>query len=190
MAVYALTRYVLAYPDDTSQDWHAAITNGLTWLNGQLSVTGLTAGLYLGGSGEDLGIPAVVGQNNTLTNATSTDNIATWFALTLAGDVLGDVDYLAQADSLQETIMARLFVGGNKFLRAMTPDGPDNGDLLLARTWGALFLNATGQPSQAAAVLSTTTLQPFEAIQQPGLLTTYTPWYSSGLQQRLRGGGG
>jgi hypothetical protein len=50
---------------------------------------------------------------------------------------------------------------------------------LLARTWGALFLNATGMPSQAAAVLSSITLQPFEAIQQPGLITTYSPWYSA-----------
>lgn len=164
LAVHAALAYARAYPQ-TGATARAGATAGLSWMSTQLASSGNRAGLYLGGMGtytSGVAGAQVFNQSYTLTWASTEHNIDAYFALKLAGLVLGG-SYSTQADTLASVMWTKLWnAGAARLNQGLQSDGPDTADPLDIHGWGSIWLAATGHTSEAVATMTDAALAPYK----------------------------
>jgi hypothetical protein len=181
-AVYGLLSYIEACPNDVTYDYISAATRGLAYLSTQLSTSGSTAGLYMGGTGtysDPPGQPEIFNQSYSIGWAATEHNLDTWHTFNKAATVLGTSSYASQATTLQQNILSMLWDNTNqRFYQGMQPTGPDPSDPLDMHTWGAIWLNRVGETDKATQVMNDAALAPF--VVTNGGVTGYATAYTSG----------
>jgi hypothetical protein len=181
-ALYAILSYMEANPNDSTQDYQTAVTNGFTYVASLLSNSGTTNGLYLGGTGlyvDPVGQPEQFNEGYNIDWASTEHNLDVWHAFNKAATVLGDSTYTTLANNLQDVILTSLWDSTNqRLLQGMDPTGPDDSDPLDMHTWGAIWLNAVGRSDLANIVMSSAALAPFQLTSNG--VTGYAAAYSAG----------
>ncbi|HEY8999146.1 MAG TPA: hypothetical protein VIM53_02410 [Candidatus Saccharimonadales bacterium] len=181
-ATYALLCYVEARPTDGTQDYTSAIQKALAYLDRQLSNSGTTSGLYLGGTGlynDPSGQPETFNEGYDIAWASAEHNFDVWHAYNKAASVLNDTASGTKATTLQQNILSKLWDSThNRFYQGMQPSGPDPSDPLDTHTWGGIWLHNVGRDDLAKQVLSTTALAPFKLTN--GGATGYAAAYDNG----------
>jgi len=181
-ATYALLCYVEAYPTDATQNYTTAIQKALAYLDRQLSASGNTSGLYLGGTGlynDPAGEPETFNQKYNIAWASTEHNFDVWHAYQKAGAVLGDSTATAKATALQQQMLNKLWDGTHsRFYQGMQSNGADTSDPLDTHTWGAIWLHNVGRDDLAAQVMSAAALAPFQCTDKGA--RGYAAAYASG----------
>jgi hypothetical protein len=181
-ATYALLCYVEARPTDNTQSYVTAIQSALSYLDGQLSGSGTTSGLYLGGTGlynDPTGQPETFNEGYDISWASTEHNFDVWHAYSKAAGVLNDTSSANKANALQQAIINKLWsTANNRFYQGMQPAGPDASDPLDTHTWGGIWLHNIGRDDLAKQVLSDSALAPFQLTN--GGVTGYAAAYNSG----------
>ncbi len=157
MSVYSLLSYLRAGYGSHGERLavESAAELGVDWLLRQQLPSGPMAGLLTGGWGQ-VG-STTVDPSERLLFASTEHNLDAWHALSLAVGVLGCHQCVTAEESLRASIMNVLLdPGGAGFSQGMRPEGRDTVDPLDVNSWGAIFLDATGQSGLAGAVLDHT----------------------------------
>jgi len=147
---YALIRYYEKYGEYDGEnediDILEMIDNIFTWISTQKTTEGLASGLYKGGNSlnDD-------GQFNQIQWHSTEHNTDLWHALERAGRVLNNDEYLAEAESLRDAILSKLWnYEENRFNQGFQDD-----DIALdPNTWGSVFLSAVGENIKATQALA------------------------------------
>lgn len=181
-ATYALLCYAEARPADATQDYTSAIQKALGYLDRQLSSSGTTSGLYLGGTGlynDPSGLPETFNEAYDITWASAEHNFDVWHAYAKAASVLNDTTSGTKATALQQNILGKLWDSShNRFYQGIQSSGPDPSDPLDTHTWGGIWLHNIGRDDLAQQVLSSTALAPFKLTN--GGVSGYAAAYDSG----------
>lgn len=172
IGVYALVRYIAAFPDDDSRDFAGAADRALDWLEAQVNPT---YGLVTGGQGvytSDEWGNQFFDPDEQLTWMSVEHNFDAYHAFKLADSVLGG--YGSRAASIGNAVQSGLWDAGHgRFLQGMKGDGtPDTADPLDAHSWGAIFCVGIGNTVRA------------QQIMEPAMLTPY--YYESTLPDGVR----
>jgi hypothetical protein len=179
IATDALLSYIGKYPHATNivADT-AAAHSALDFLDGTLSSTGQTSGLYLGGYGDYSGAGGSFNAATVITWASTEHNIDIWNTFQKAAKVFGDVgdDYTQKANSLNQVIINKLYSPiEQRYYQGMQTSGADTADPLDVNTWGAMQMYSSGRYDQALQALNR--LDPFQFTKSG--VTGYAPFYDS-----------
>jgi hypothetical protein len=179
IATDALLAYIGKYPNAANiTTLKAAAISALTFMNGLLSTSGTTAGLYLGGYGDYSGTNGAFDPTVVIPWASTEHNIDAWEMYKEASLVLGDtaVNYTQLASTLNDAIVSKLYnATEQRYYQGMQPDGPDTSDPLDVNTWGAMQMYSSGRYDEAIAALGR--LGPFTFTS--GGVTGYAAFYDS-----------
>ncbi|MDB5160351.1 MAG: hypothetical protein JWO99_614 [Candidatus Saccharibacteria bacterium] len=179
IATDALLSYIDKYPHATNivADT-AAAHSALDFINGTLSASGTTSGLYLGGYGDYSGPSGSFAPNTVITWASTEHNIDIWNMFEKAAKVFGDAtnNYTQKAATLNQVIINKLYSPTEqRYYQGMQPSGVDTADPLDVNTWGAMQMYSSGRYDQALQSLNR--LQPFTFTSHG--VTGYAPFYDS-----------
>lgn len=164
LATFGVLAYAQAFPQSKAEAVTIA-TDALTWMQTQFATSGNRSGLYLGGVGvynPDGGGGQSLDEFFPLTWASTEHNIDAYFALKLAGKVLGGT-YAAQSDTLATVMLSKLWnTAQSRLNQGLTDTGADTADPLDVHSWGSIFLNAAGRNDYAVLTMSDAQLAPFK----------------------------
>lgn len=164
IALFSALSYLQAFPEFSARVM-PMITAGLTWMMAQRQTSGNRSGLFLGGIGtyvSDGGGGQIFQQDDNITWAATEHQIDCYFALKLAGKLLGG-SHSSAADALASNMMSKLWnTELGRFNQGLRPDGADTADPLDVHSWGSIFLMAIGEQAKAIATMSDTQLAPFK----------------------------
>ena len=179
IATDALLSYIKKYPNATNIVAEtAAAHNALSFIDGALSSTGTTSGLYLGGYGDYSGPSNTFAPHVAIQWASTEHNIDIWNTFEKAAKVFGDTtdNYAQKAATLNQVIISKLYSPTEqRYYQGMQPSGADTADPLDVNTWGAMQMYSSGRYDQALQALNR--LQPFTFTTQG--VTGYAPFYDS-----------
>jgi hypothetical protein len=179
IATDALLSYIGKYPNNPDiATYQTAAQNALTFIDGLLSTTGTTNGLYLGGYGDYSGTGGAFNPSVVIPWASTEHNIDIWQTFTKAAQVLGNstVNYTQKAATLNATIVNQLYsTAEHRYYQGMQPGGVDTADPLDVNSWGATQMYSSGRYDEALQALGRLTAFTFT---RQGV-TGYAPFYDS-----------
>ena len=179
IATNALLSYIQKYPNATNiATYQTAAENALTFLDGLLSSSGTTSGLYLGGYGDYTGPSGSFDPSVVIPWASTEHNIDIWNTFVQASKVLGNapVNYTQKAATLNAAIVGKLYsTQEHRYYQGMQPSGIDTSDPLDVNSWGAMQMYSSGRYDEALQALAR--LTPFKFTSHG--VTGYAPFYDS-----------
>lgn len=179
IATDALLSYIGKYPNVSGiATYQAAAHSALTFIDGLLSSSGTTTGLYLGGYGDYSGTGGAFNPSVVIPWASTEHNIDIWQAFTKASKVLGNstVNYTQKAATLNAAMVSKLYsTSEHRYYQGMQPGGVDTSDPLDVNSWGAMQMYSSGRYDEALQAL--TRLDAFKFTSQA--TTGYGPFYDS-----------
>lgn len=179
IATDALLVYIEKYPNVSNiTTYQTAAENALTFLDGLLSSSGTTSGLYLGGYGDYTGPSGSFDASVVIPWASTEHNIDIWNTFVEASKVLGDapVNYTQKAATLNAAIVGKLYsTSEHRYYQGMQASGVDASDPLDVNSWGAMQMYSSGRYDEALQALAR--LTPFKFTSQG--VTGYGPFYDS-----------
>jgi hypothetical protein len=179
IATDALLSYIAKYPNTPGiATYQAAAQSALTFIDGLLSSSGTTNGLYLGGYGDYSGAGGAFNPSVVIPWASTEHNIDIWQTFMEASKVFGNntVNYMQKAATLNTAIVSKLYsTSENRYYQGMQLSGPDTSDPLDVNTWGAMQMYSSGRYNQALQTLNRLDL--FKFTSQG--VTGYEPFYDS-----------
>jgi hypothetical protein len=179
IATDALLSYIGKYPNAPGiATYQAAAQSALTFINGLLSTSGITSGLYLGGYGDYSGTAGAFNPSTVISWASTEHNIDIWQTFISASKVLGDstVNYTQKAATLNAAIVSKLYsTSEHRYYQGMQPGGLDTADPLDVNSWGAMQMYSSGRYDEALQALNR--VDAFNFTSQG--VTGYGPFYDS-----------
>lgn len=179
IATDALLSYIGKYPSSPNiANYQAAANSALSFIDGLLSSSGTTNGLYLGGYGDYSGPGNTFNASTVIPWASTEHNIDIWQALIKASKVFGNdtVNYTQKAATLNAAIVSKLYTTvEHRYYQGMQPAGVDTADPLDVNSWGAMQMYSSGRYDEALQSLNRLDL--FKFTSQG--VTGYGPFYDS-----------
>jgi len=179
IATDALLHYIEKYPSTTNiETYRLAAENALTFIDGLLSTSGTTSGLYLGGYGDYSGVGNSFNASTVIPWASTEHSIDLWQTFITASKVLGNetINYTQKAATLNLAIVSKLYsTAEHRFYQGMQPSGVDTADPLDVNSWGAIQMYSSGRYDEALQALNR--LEAFTVTSQG--VTGYAPFYDS-----------
>jgi hypothetical protein len=179
IATDALLSYIGKYPNSPDvASYQAAAQSALTFIDGLLSTTGATTGLYLGGYGDYSGVGNSFNASTVIPWASTEHNLDIWQTFTKASKVLGNatVNYTQKASTLNVAIVSKLYsTAEDRYYQGMQSGGVDTADPLDVNSWGAMQMYSSGRYDEALGALKRLDLFTFTRQGTTG----YAPFYDS-----------
>ncbi|HEY8992524.1 MAG TPA: hypothetical protein VIM37_01605 [Candidatus Microsaccharimonas sp.] len=179
IATDALLSYIQKYPGTSDiATYRASAVSALTFIDGLLSSSGTTDGLYLGGYGDYSGAGGSFNASTVIPWASTEHNIDIWNTFLKASKVLGDttVNYTQKASTLNVALVSKLYTTvEHRYYQGMQPSGVDTTDPLDVNSWGAMQMYSSGRYDEALQALSRLGAFTFTSHG----VTGYAPFYDS-----------